>query len=154
MKKPEITFEIRNNEENEKPISYQRLEHFIKDFHVSSPISGAFITFEGRVRADRVGDKYVERIIYECYVPMAEREIEKIKQEAYEKFGIDFVIVKHRIGEVYVGDVALFVAVLSKHRKEGFQAIQYIIDEVKKRVPIWKKEILSDGSSRWRENHD
>ncbi|CUS76854.1 molybdopterin synthase subunit MoaE [Candidatus Kryptonium thompsonii] len=117
-----------------------------------SPDSGSLIMFEGRVRADEVGGNFVEKIFYESYISMAEKEIEKIEDEVIKKFGVKRVVIKHRIGEVKVGEVALFVAVLSAHRTEGFEAIQYAINEVKKRVPIWKREILSNGKTRWREN--
>lgn len=114
--------------------------------------SGSLIVFEGRVRADEVDGEFVEKIFYESYIGMAEKEIEKIESEVIKKFGVKKVVIKHRIGEVKVGEIALFVAVLSTHRMEGFEAIQYAINEVKRRVPIWKKEILSNGKTRWREN--
>jgi molybdopterin synthase catalytic subunit len=117
-----------------------------------SPDSGSLIMFEGRVRADEVDGSFVEKIFYESYISMAEKEIEKIEDEVIKKFGVKKVVIKHRIGEVKVGEVALFVAVLSAHRTEGFEAIQYAINEVKKRVPIWKREILSNGKTRWRKN--
>jgi len=117
-----------------------------------SPDSGSLIVFEGRVRADEVGGNFVEKIFYESYISMAEKEIEKIEDEVIKKFGVKKVVIKHRIGEVKVGEVALFVAVLSAHRTEGFEAIQYAINEVKKRGPIWKREILSNGKTRWRKN--
>lgn len=110
---------------------------------------GSLIIFEGRVRADKIGDAVVEKIIYDSYIDMTEKEFEKIEKEAIEKFKVKKVMIKHRIGEVKVGDIALLVAVFSGHRKGGFSAIQYVIDEIKKRVPIWKKEILSDGKARW-----
>ncbi|CUT07429.1 molybdopterin synthase catalytic subunit [Candidatus Kryptonium thompsonii] len=113
-----------------------------------SPDSGSLIMFEGRVRADEVGGNFVEKIFYESYISMAEKEIEKIEDEVIKKFGVKRVVIKHRIGEVKVGEVALFVAVLSAHRTEGFEAIQYAINEVKKRVPIWKREILSNGKNK------
>lgn len=113
---------------------------------------GAIITFEGVVRGDKVGNSHVKKIIYESYEQMAEKEIDKIRSEAIEKFKLHDAVIKHRIGEVKVGETALFVAVLLEHRKEGFKAIDYIVDEVKKKVPIWKKEILENKQSRWKEN--
>ena len=110
---------------------------------------GSFVIFEGRVRKDKVGGRFVEKIFYESYVEMAEKEIGKIEFEAREKFGVDKIVIKHRVGEVMAGEVSFFVAVFSKHRDEGFKAIQYIINQVKSRAPIWKKEILTDGKHRW-----
>jgi len=116
---------------------------------------GACIVFFGIVRADEINGKKVKEIFYDCYVEMAEKEIRKIEDEAKEKFGIKEAVIKHRIGKVKVNDVSLFVGVVSPHRKEGFSAIQYIIDEIKERVPIWKKEILEGGKEwRWKEEDD
>ncbi len=81
---------------------------------------------------------------------MAEKEIDKIIKKAKRKFKVREIIVKHRTGRVKLGEIAFFVAVLSAHRKEGFSAIQFIIDEIKKKVPIWKKEILSNEKYRWK----
>jgi molybdopterin synthase catalytic subunit len=80
---------------------------------------------------------------------MAEKEIEKIRSEALKQFVVKKIYIKHRIGRVHVGEASIIVAVLSAHRKEGIKAVDYIIDEIKKKVPIWKKEIFEDGSQRW-----
>lgn len=113
--------------------------------------SGAMIVFTGRVRRDKVKGTYVKEIIYEAYKEMAEKEIEKIVELARKKFKVRKIFVKHRTGRVKVGEIAFLVAVLAAHRKEGFSAVQFIIDEVKAKVPIWKKEIMDDGSERWKE---
>ncbi len=142
--------------QNLKYIVSERIEDIL-DIEVLSAFDkncGSFIIFEGRVRADKVDNSEVEKIIYESYVKMAEKEIAKIELEAIEKFSIKKVIVKHRIGEVRVGEIALLVAVLSEHRKEGFEGIQYIVDEIKRRVPVWKKEILKNGKQRWVEERN
>ena len=141
--------------ENLKYITFERIDinSTLDVFTDGFPKCGSVVIFDGRVRADMIDDAVVEKIIYESYIEMAEKEFEKIEKEAIERFGVEKVIIKHRIGEVKVGEVALLVAVLSAHRKEGFSAIQYVIDEVKRRVPIWKREILSDGKTRWVEEH-
>jgi len=119
------------------------------------PYIGSVVTFTGHVRADDVNGKTVTEIIYEGYIEMVENVIEDIISEAISKFGIKDVLIRHRIGNVRVGEIAFLVSIRSKHRKEGFEAIQYVVNEFKKRVPIWKKEIFSDGTSRWKEeNHD
>ncbi len=118
--------------------------------------AGSFIIFTGKVRKDAVvnpgtrGKTYVREIIYEAYNKMAEKEIESIVKFAENKFKVREIIVKHRIGRVKVGEIAFLVAVFSEHRKEGFSAIQFIINKIKKKVPIWKKEILSNGKARWK----
>ena len=115
-------------------------------------LSGACLIFIGRVRADKIDGKKVKEIYYDCYDDMAEEECKKIKEEAERKFGVREVLIKHRVGRVKVGEIALFVGVISSHRKEGFSALQYVVENVKKRVPIWKKEIFQGGGERWREN--
>lgn len=111
--------------------------------------NGSLFLFTGIVRRDKNEKGIVKEIIYEAYEEMAEVEINKIKQRAFKSFHVNKIVIKHRIGKIRVGEVSLFIAVLSPHRKEGIQAMDYIIDQIKTRVPIWKKEILEDGSHRW-----
>lgn len=111
--------------------------------------NGSLITFSGIVRSDEVNGAFVKKIIYEAYIPLAEKRMQRIEEKALEKFSVKKIYIKHRIGEVLVGEVALFVAVFSAHREVGFLSIQFIIDEIKRRVPIWKKEVLSNGVERW-----
>jgi molybdopterin synthase catalytic subunit len=102
------------------------------------------------VRSDEIKKGvFVSKIFYDAYEPMAEKEIAKIEKEAKEKFPIDSVLIKHRVGYVDVGEISFVVIVSSPHREEGFKAIQFIIDEVKRKAPIWKKEILSNGETVW-----
>ncbi|MCZ6469115.1 MAG: molybdenum cofactor biosynthesis protein MoaE [Candidatus Dadabacteria bacterium] len=115
---------------------------------------GSVLTFIGRIRKDvspKDGETHIEKIEYSVYEEMAEKEIHRIVESAKNKFKVADIIVKHRIGIVKVGEVAFFVAVFSSHRKEGIHAIDFIIDEVKTKVPIWKKEIYSDGKEYWRD---
>jgi molybdopterin synthase catalytic subunit len=111
--------------------------------------NGSLLTFRGIVRRDKTKYGVVKEIIYDAYVEMAEKEIQKIKQNASKNFEFDEIHIIHRIGKVSVGEVSLLVAVLSPHRREGIRAIEYVIEEIKKRVPIWKKEIFEDGSHYW-----
>ena len=101
---------------------------------------GALVSFEGIVRRE---DK-VKGIFYECYVPMAEEEMRGIVLETREKFPVKKIGVAHRIGYVPAGETSLVLVVASSHRKEAFSASQYFIEELKKRVPIWKKELYDD----------
>ena len=82
---------------------------------------------------------------------MAEREIDKILKLAKKNFNLGQLFLRHRIGDVYVGETAFVVVVCSAHRKEGLLAINHIIDEVKNKVPIWKKEVYEDGSINWQD---
>lgn len=117
-------------------------------------ISGSLLLFAGIVRRDKTDRGFVKEIIYETYQEMAEKEIDKIRKEAMEKSGAEEICIKHRIGKVAVGEISLLVAVLTPHRKEGIETVDYIIDRIKQTVPIWKKEIFEDGSYRWVEGHD
>ncbi|HML93983.1 MAG TPA: molybdenum cofactor biosynthesis protein MoaE [Thermodesulfobacteriota bacterium] len=121
--------------------------------------TGSVITFKGVVRNDRfiartdneVRIKRVSSIYYSAYESLAEKEINQIVVSAVERFGLNGVIIKHRLGDVKVGETAFFVSVESGHRKEGLSGIDFIIDEVKSRAPIWKLERFEDGSESWKE---
>jgi molybdopterin synthase catalytic subunit len=81
----------------------------------------------------------------EIYETMAQSQLESIREEAIEKFGVNEIVVNHRYGELDVMDNIVFIAVSSGHRKEAFRACMYVIDELKQRVPIWKKETTLEG---------
>ena len=110
--------------------------------------AGAFCSFEGWVRNHNDG-KPVDQLEYEAYTVLAEKEGLKIVEEAKEKFDILDAYCEHHTGLLQIGGIAVWVGVSSKHRQAGFEACQYIIDEVKSRVPIWKKEFYSDGTTEW-----
>ena len=100
---------------------------------------GAQEVFLGVVRKTNEG-KQVSAIEYECYVEMARGEGLKIVQEAQGLWPVHHVFMVHRIGKVLVGEPSLFVGVSSPHRGEAFRALEYMVEEIKKRLPIWKKE--------------
>jgi molybdopterin synthase catalytic subunit len=108
---------------------------------------GAVVSFVGTVRDHHAGHQ-VTALRYECYGPMAEVECERIESEAEVEFGAR-VAVRHRIGDLVVGDVAVVVAAAAAHRDAAFAAARWTIDEVKQRVPIWKHERYADGSTAW-----
>lgn len=110
--------------------------------------AGACVTFEGWVRDNNEG-KDVLRLEYEAYASVAEKEGLRILDEARAKFGLSNAICVHRVGELAIKDIAVWVGVSSGHRGEAFDACRYIIDEVKHRLPIWKKEHYTDGNSGW-----
>ncbi len=120
------------------------------DFDVNAMISdsrtskmGALVTFLGTVRDDGM-----EMLQFEVYEEVAIRELESIHEEAFEKFGIESVDVIHRIGDLTVGENILLIIVGAGHRKEAFEACEYILERIKESVPIWKKEIGESGD-RW-----
>lgn len=113
---------------------------------------GAVVTFAGVVRDRSDEGRPVLGLSYEAHEEMAIAEFEQIALEARERFGASSVAVVHRIGDLNVGETAVAVAVSSQHRAEAFDACEYVIDELKARAPIWKRERYSDGTSEWREN--
>lgn len=110
--------------------------------------AGACVTFEGWVREMNEG-RDVESLEYEAYKTVADSEGGKIMAEAMERFDIEAAHCVHRVGHLQLGDCAVWVGVSAGHRGAAFDACRYIIDEVKKRVPIWKKEHYADGDSGW-----
>jgi molybdopterin synthase catalytic subunit len=115
---------------------------------LSDSAAGACVTFEGWVRNENEG-RDVLRLEYESYEVMAMKEGNRIMEEACEKFGLISATCVHRVGLLEIGDMAVWVGVSSGHRGEAFDACRYIIDEVKHRTPIWKKEFYTDGDSGW-----
>ena len=109
---------------------------------------GGLVTFEGWVRNHHEG-RDVLRLEYEIYAPLAITEGEKIIAEARQKFPIEQALCVHRGGMLEIGDIAVWVGVASHHRDEAFKACRYIIDEIKVRLPIWKKEHYVAGDSQW-----
>jgi len=110
---------------------------------MEDPNMGSFIVFQGKVRNHSENGE-VQAIEYSAYEELALSQLRKIVQETEEKYSVT-VYAAHRIGRLIVGETALVVATLSSHRQEGFLATMEIIDRIKKEVPIWKKEILTDG---------
>lgn len=123
----------------EKPIDVHKVIET-----ASSLDAGAVNVFIGNVRST-AHNKNVRWLEYEAYESMAVAEIKKIIDEASHRWGLLGWAVSHRVGTLKPGETAVAVAVSAPHRKESFEACQYIIDEVKAKVPIWKKEVFEDG---------
>jgi adenylyltransferase/sulfurtransferase len=115
---------------------------------LSDPTCGGYAAFEGWVRDHNEGRR-VRRLEYEAFEPLAIKEGERIIAEAIARFGVEHAACVHRIGALGIGEKAVWVGVTARHRDEAFRACRYIIDEVKHRVPIWKKEHYEDGDSGW-----
>ena len=109
--------------------------------------AGAVSIFIGKVR-NRGKFGNVSEIYYEAYREMAEEKMREIESEAHTKWNIKKLVAIHRIGNLKVGETSIIIGVCSEHRHEAFEACKYIINNVKTRVPIWKKEI-SDESQKW-----
>jgi adenylyltransferase/sulfurtransferase len=115
---------------------------------LADPACGGFTSFEGWVRDHNEG-RVVTRLEYEAFEALAVREGERILAEALQRFGVANAHCVHRVGDLAIGDLAVWVGVSAAHRDEAFRACRYIIDEVKHRLPIWKKEHYRDGDSGW-----
>jgi molybdopterin synthase catalytic subunit len=114
---------------------------------LNSPDHGAIASFLGTVR-DHHGGREVLRLEYSAYGPMAEVECARIVAEAESRWPVA-VALQHRLGTLEIGDVAVAIVVGSAHRDEAFLACRYVIEELKQRVPIWKKEYFADGKVEW-----
>lgn len=110
--------------------------------------AGAFASFEGWVRDHNEG-RAVQGLHYEAYVALAEKEGERILEEAMGRFDIVEARCVHRIGELRIGELAVWVGVSAAHRGAAFDACRHVIDEVKSRVPIWKQERYREGDAGW-----
>jgi molybdopterin synthase catalytic subunit len=110
--------------------------------------AGACVTFEGRVRNENGGRK-VRALDYEAYAPLAAKEGKRIMAEARKKFQIIGAACVHRTGSLAIGDIAVWIGVVAGHRAGAFDACRYLIDEMKARLPIWKREHYEDGTSEW-----
>jgi molybdopterin synthase catalytic subunit len=112
------------------------------------PSAGGYASFEGWVRDHNEG-LAVSRLEYEAFEALAIKEGERVLAEALERFPIKRAACVHRIGDLAIGELAVWVGVSSAHRGEAFDACRYVIDEIKHRLPIWKKEHYANGDSGW-----
>ncbi|XP_065856362.1 molybdopterin synthase catalytic subunit [Euphorbia lathyris] len=131
--------------EENNPIDLARFINY-----VSAPQAGAVATFSGTTR-DTFEGKTVIELRYEAYIPMAIRELKSICSSARLSWNIHSIAVAHRLGCVPVGETSVFVAVSAVHRGDALDACKFLIDELKASVPIWKKEVYSNGEV-WKEN--
>ena len=113
-----------------------------------SPGDGAALLFWGVVRNEHDG-RAVSSLEYSAYAEMAEREMLRIADEARVRFGTGAIHVVHRIGLLDVGEASVAIAVASPHRAEAYDASRYVIEQLKRRVPVWKREGYVDGETEW-----
>ena len=116
--------------------------------HVGHDEDGAQLLFLGVVRNHHEGNAVVA-IGYEAYVAMAEAELGRIAEEASGVLGSNRIAIVHRVGELTVGGISVAVAVSSPHRAEAYEASRWIMEEIKKRAPVWKRERFTDGTTEW-----
>ncbi len=125
------------------PIAPEQLRVSLAD-----PACGGYAAFEGWVRDSNEGQQ-VHGLEYEAFEALGLREGERIISEAIARFGVAHAACVHRVGALVVGELAVWVGVSAAHREEAFRACRYIIDEIKHRLPIWKKEHYLNGDSGW-----
>jgi molybdopterin synthase catalytic subunit len=111
---------------------------------VSHPGAGGLVVFEGVVR-DNARGKQIRYLEYDAYPEMAEQQIRTIIAEAERHWGVEHAAVAHRFGRLEIGEASVIIAVATPHRAEAFDACRYIIDTLKTTVPIWKKEVATNG---------
>ena len=128
-----------------EPLSVPALQASLADSRC-----GGYAAFEGWVRNHNEG-REVTGLEYEAFAELAVREGERIIAEACAQFGIRNARCVHRVGDLALGEIAVWVGVSAAHREAAFTACRWIIDEVKARVPIWKHERYADGDALWRE---
>ena len=129
-------------EVTEAPISVTELADAVHD-----AAAGAVVTFEGVVR-NHDADRAVTGIGYSCH-PTAGQIVEQIARDVAERGRVRALGVVHRVGDLTIGDAALAVAVSSDHRAEAFAVCSELVEEVKKRLPVWKRQTFTDGSAQW-----
>jgi molybdopterin synthase catalytic subunit/molybdopterin converting factor small subunit len=132
-------------------ISEQALDEAEVVARVARDDTGGVVTFVGTVRNHARG-KSIKYLEYEAYPEMAEREMQKISDEASRRWPGTRVAIAHRVGHLEIGEAAVVVAAVAPHRGEAFEACRYAIDTLKVTVPIWKKEVATDGEY-WVDDH-
>ncbi len=110
--------------------------------------AGGYVEFEGRVRKHSHG-REVQRLDYESYQTLAESEGRELLQEALDRFDVIDAAAVHRVGSLDLGEVAVWIGVVGVHRADAFRACAFCIDEIKARVPIWKREVYANGEAEW-----
>jgi len=105
---------------------------------------GATVTLDGYVR-QFTKDKETLYLEYEAYQPMALKEMEKLIAQAHEQFEISLIGIVHRLGKLEIGETSVVISVAAPHRRAAFEACEWLIKELKRTVPIWKKEVYADG---------
>ena len=132
-------------------ISDEELDEAEVRARVEGPDAGGVVSFVGRVR-DHARGHEIEHLEYEAYPSMAEKEMEKIADEAASRWPGTRVAIAHRVGRLEIGDAAVVVVAASAHRGEAFEACRFAIDTLKVTVPIWKREVATDGAY-WVDDH-
>ena len=120
--------------------------------HQTKTNIGAHNIFLGQVRADVIEGKTVSAIDYTAYEDMANQKFHEIREATFAKFNLTCMHIYHSLGTVNVGEICLFVFVSSPRRKVVFEALEYVVEEIKAKVPVFGKEIFEDSTHQWKKN--
>ena len=120
--------------------------------HQSKKTIGAHNIFLGQVRADEIDSKIISAIEYTAYEEMANAKFHEIREATFEKFNLTCMHIYHSLGIVKSGEICLFVFVSSTRRKEVFKALEYVVEEIKAKTPVFGKEIFEDETHQWKVN--
>ena len=120
--------------------------------HQSKTTIGAHNIFLGQVRADEIDGKTVAAIEYSAYEEMAEKSFYEIREAAFAKYDLTCLHIYHSLGIVKTGEICLFVFVSAPRRKVVFEAIEFLVEEIKQKVPIFGKEMFDDYTYTWKKN--
>lgn len=120
--------------------------------HQSKTSIGGHSIFLGQVRADEMDGKTVAAIEYTAYEEMAEKELDNIREEAFSKYELVCAHIYHSLGTIKAGELCFFVFTSSAHRRAAREANQFLVDEIKEKVPIFGKELFEDESHQWKVN--
>lgn len=135
----------------EGPISSAFIGESIQK-HQSKTQIGAHAIFLGQVRADILSGKTIKAIEYTAYDALANQRFHEIRESAFEKYALECLHIYHSLGTVGVGEICLFVFVSSSHRTASFEALEYLVEAIKKEVPVFGKEIFEDQTHQWKVN--
>jgi molybdopterin synthase catalytic subunit len=120
--------------------------------HSTKTSIGAHSIFLGQVRNDIIGGKEVTAIEYSSYEPMALEKMHEIRESIFSKYDLTCMHVHHSLGLVRAGEISLFVFTSSKHRRDAIDACNEVVERIKKELPVWGKELFSDGEHTWKQN--
>ncbi|WP_264559448.1 molybdenum cofactor biosynthesis protein MoaE [Flavobacterium sp. N2270] len=134
------------------PISAEFIGNSIAKHQTKTSI-GAHNIFLGQVRADEIDGKTVAAIDYSAYEEMAEQNFHEIREAAFEKYDLTCLHIYHSLGNVKAGEICLFVFVSAPRRKVVYEALNYLVEEIKEKVAIFGKEILEDETYTWKKNN-
>lgn len=133
-------------------ISPESISRMISKFQANTQL-GAHDIFLGQIRADTIDGKEVIAIEYSAYQEMANKLFNEIGHHATERFGLGNLIIFHSLGIVNAGEVCLFVMASSEHRQTAFKGCQYVVEEIKKKIPVFGKEVFKDETYKWKVNN-